>query len=52
MSEKRGRWGRLYHGETSVDFYGRRRYGFIFSGLLVVVTIASLVASEIGRAHV
>jgi hypothetical protein len=45
VSEKRGRWGRLYHGETSVDFYGRRRYGFIFSGLLVVVTIASLVAS-------
>lgn len=45
MSEKRGRWGRLYHGETSVDFYGRRRYGFLFSGVLVLVTIASLVAS-------
>lgn len=27
-----GRWQRLYRGETTIDFYGRRRYGFIFSG--------------------
>lgn len=24
-----GRWQRLYRGETTVDFYGRRRYGFL-----------------------
>ena len=37
-----GRWQRLYRGETTVDFYGRRRYGFIFSGALLVVTLVSL----------
>ena len=39
-----GRWQRLYRGETTVDFYGRRRYGFIFSGALLVVTVVSLFA--------
>ncbi|MFM8564036.1 MAG: protein translocase subunit SecF [Acidimicrobiia bacterium] len=42
MNERRGPLGRLYHGETAIDFYGRRLLGFAFSGLLVVVTIASL----------
>lgn len=42
MSERRGALGRLYHGETAIDFYGRRLLGFAFSGLLIVVTIASL----------
>lgn len=39
---RRGRWGRLYHGETSVDFYGRRRIGLIVSAVLIVVTVVSL----------
>jgi len=39
---RRGRWGRLYHGETSIDFWGRRRVGFIFSGVLIVLTVASM----------
>lgn len=41
---RRGRWGRLYHGETSIDFWGRRRVGFIFSGVLIVLTVVSLFA--------
>jgi len=44
-ANRRGILGRLYHGETSVDFYGRRRYGFLFSGLLVIVTLVSLLTS-------
>lgn len=40
-----GRWGRLYHGETAVNFYGRRRAGLLASGVLIVVTIISLFAS-------
>ena len=37
-----GRLTRLSRGETTIDFYGRRKVGFIVSGLLVVITIASL----------
>lgn len=33
---------RLYRGETTFNFYGRRNIGFIASGFLVVVTILSL----------
>lgn len=39
---RRGVWGRLYHGETSIDFWGKRRIGFAISGVLIVVTIVSL----------
>jgi preprotein translocase subunit SecF len=45
ITKRRGVLGRLYHGETSIDFYGRRRYGFLFSGLLVIVTLISLLTS-------
>jgi preprotein translocase subunit SecF len=45
LPRRRGIGGRLYHGETSIDFYGRRRYGFIFSGLLILATLVSLVTS-------
>ena len=45
ITKRRGALGRLYHGETSIDFYGRRRYGFLFSGLLVIVTLISLLTS-------
>ena len=39
---RRSAWGRLYHGETAIDFYGRRRYGFIVSGALILITLLSL----------
>ena len=38
-----GRWRRLYNGETTIDFSGRRRWGFGFSLALLVITIGSLV---------
>lgn len=34
--------GRLVDGETSFDFFGRRRIAFVISGVLVVLTLASL----------
>lgn len=39
---RRGALGRLYHGETSFDFYGRRRIGFGVSLALIVITLVSL----------
>lgn len=44
-ASRRGPLGRLYHGETSFDFYGRRRVGFLLSGVLIVVTMVSLLVS-------
>jgi len=41
---RRGSWGRLYHGETAFDFYGRRKLTLIVSAVLIVVTVVSLVA--------
>jgi preprotein translocase subunit SecF len=43
VRERRGRGGRLYHGETAFDFYGRRWWGLIFSAVLVVITAGSLI---------
>ena len=40
---RRSVWGRLYHGETAIDFHGRRRWGLIASGIAIVITIVSLV---------
>jgi preprotein translocase subunit SecF len=40
----RGGMTRLYRGETTINFYGRRNVGFIASGLLVLITIISLFA--------
>lgn len=34
--------GRLYRGQTAVDFYGRRRIGLIVAIVIVVVTVGSL----------
>ncbi len=34
--------GRLYRGQTAVDFYGRRRVGLVAAIVVVVVTIGSL----------
>ena len=42
IHQRRGLRGRLYHGETAIDFYGRRWWGLAASGLLVVVTVVSL----------
>jgi preprotein translocase subunit SecF len=44
VHQRRGRGGRLYHGETAIDFYGRRWWGLALSGLLLVITIVSLFA--------
>jgi preprotein translocase subunit SecF len=42
---RRGRGGRLYHGETAIDFYGRRWWGLGVSAGLLVITIVSLFVS-------
>jgi preprotein translocase subunit SecF len=35
-------WHRLYHGTTTFDFVGKRRYGFMISGFVIVVSVLSL----------
>jgi preprotein translocase subunit SecF len=42
IHQRRGLGGRLYHGETAIDFYGRRWWGIAVSSALLVVTFASL----------
>ncbi len=42
VRERRGRGGRLYHGETAVDFYGRRWWGLVLSAVLLLLSIGSL----------
>jgi len=42
VTSRRGILGRLYHGETSFDFVGRRKIGFAFSLILVLLTLGSL----------
>ena len=44
IHQRRGLRGRLYHGETAIDFYGRRWWGLALSSLLLVITIVSLFA--------
>ena len=34
--------GRLYRGQTAVDFYGRRKIGLVVAIIVVVVTVTSL----------
>ena len=36
--------GRLYHGETRIDFMGRKQIGLGISALLIVITLISLFA--------
>jgi preprotein translocase subunit SecF len=38
-----GRWKRLYRGETTINFYGRRNIGFFISGFLLLFSAGSLV---------
>ena len=40
---RRGVFGRLYHGETAVDFYGRRWWGLGLSIALLLLSIGSLI---------
>jgi preprotein translocase subunit SecF len=35
-------WHRLYHGETTYDFVGKRRIGFIISGVVILLSVISL----------
>jgi preprotein translocase subunit SecF len=35
-------WHRLYHGETTYDFVGKRKIGFTISAVLLVITLVSL----------
>jgi preprotein translocase subunit SecF len=39
---ERGLLGRLYHGETKVDFIGKRRIWYAISALVIVASIVSL----------
>ncbi|HEY0521391.1 MAG TPA: hypothetical protein VGC84_18010, partial [Ilumatobacteraceae bacterium] len=43
VRQRRGVGGRLYHGETAIDFYGRRWWGLALSAVLLLITIGSLV---------
>ena len=38
----RSLWHRLYHGETTYDFIGRRKIGFTISIVLLTLTVVSL----------
>jgi preprotein translocase subunit SecF len=42
MAEKRSIWYRLYNGETSYDFIGRRRLWFLISTVVVVAGLVGL----------
>jgi preprotein translocase subunit SecF len=36
-------WGRLYHGETNIDFVGRTRLWFALSGTLILIGVVAFV---------
>src|SRR4051794_16055623 len=40
--KKRGAFGRLYHGETNIDFIGRTKLWFVLSAVFLVVGLGSL----------
>ena len=42
MSSLSGIGGRLYRGETSIDFVGKRRRWYGFSGLLIALSAVVL----------
>ena len=44
---RRGAFGRLYHGETKVDFIGRKWWALSISAVLIVITIISLFAQSL-----
>ncbi len=45
MPVRRGPGGRLYHGETSIDFYGKRWIGLGISAALLLISVFSLIFS-------
>ncbi len=45
VANRRSVWGRLYHGETSIDFYGRRWIGLGFSLVMLLISVGSLVGN-------
>lgn len=45
VRERRSALGRLYHGETAIDFYGRRWIGLGLSAVLLLVSLGSLLFS-------
>lgn len=42
VHDRRSAWGRLYHGETSIDFHGRRWWGLGLSMILLLISVGSL----------
>jgi preprotein translocase subunit SecF len=42
MSKLSGIGGRLYRGETSIDFIGKRRRWYAVSALFILLSIAAL----------
>ena len=44
MLKLSGLGGRLYRGETSVDFVGKRKIWYSFSGLLILASAITLFA--------
>jgi len=43
--QRRNPFGRLYHGETAIDFYGRRWWGIGLSAVLLLAGIGSLIGN-------
>jgi preprotein translocase subunit SecF len=39
---RRSVWGRLYHGETNIDFVGRTKLWFVLSGAVILIGLVSL----------
>lgn len=44
---RRSVFGRLYHGETSIDFFGHRWIGLGISILMVIITLLSLATRQL-----
>ncbi|HEX4818821.1 MAG TPA: protein translocase subunit SecF [Acidimicrobiales bacterium] len=42
VPKKRGPFGRLYHGETNIDFIGRTKIWFIISAIFLLIGLGSL----------
>jgi preprotein translocase subunit SecF len=45
MAKKSSLRHRLYHGETSFDFMGHKKWWFLFSGLVIAAGVVSLLVS-------
>jgi preprotein translocase subunit SecF len=47
LGPRRSLWYRLYHGETTFDFVGRRKIGFTISLVLLLIGIGSLLTRQL-----